>query len=251
MYYGRRETIKKLINEKGRVSYEELFARYPAISTMTIRRDLQALEEEGELIRVRKGAVSLSEMNKNVETKYVQRTNVNIDHKKEIADKAIRFADRGHSIFIDSGSTTLYFAKELPDINFYIATNGLNIAMELSKKTMPVITLIGGVVSKNNMSASGNLSQIFLDNINVDVAFLACSGFSPEIGFMCGSMTETYLKAEICKKAKKKILLMDSSKINASMPFTFAGIEDIDVIITDSEFPSELRKQLAGRITIV
>ena len=166
MNLARRNSIKKLIEEKGRVSFDELVKRYPTVSTMTIRRDLLALEEAGSLIRVRGGAVSVKELNRNVEDVYTQRTGYNIDAKKEIAKKAAEFADRGHSIFIDSGSTMLYFTKELLDINYYVTTNGLNIAQELSSKTMPVVTFIGGVINKRNMSASGTLSQVFLDNIN-------------------------------------------------------------------------------------
>lgn len=251
MNLARRNSIKKLIEEKGRVSFDELVKRYPNVSTMTIRRDLLALEEAGSLIRVRGGAVSIKELNRNVEDKYTQRMGYNIEAKREIAEKAAEFADRGHSIFIDCGSTTLYFTKELLDINYYITTNGLNIALELASKTMPVVTVIGGVVNKGNMSASGNLSQMFLDNINIDIAFMACSGFSPESGFMCGSLTETYLKSAIVKKAQKRIMLMDSSKLNVSMPFTFAGIDDIDILITDSNFPEELKEQLKGRIEIL
>lgn len=251
MNLARRNSIKKLIEEKGRVSFDELVKRYPTVSTMTIRRDLLALEEAGSLIRVRGGAVSVKELNRNVEDVYTQRTGYNIEAKKEIAKKAAEFADRGHSIFIDSGSTMLYFTKELLDINYYVTTNGLNVAQELSSKTMPVVTFIGGVINKRNMSASGNLSQVFLDNINIDIAFLAASGFSVDSGFMCGSLTETYLKSAIVKKAQKRIMLMDSSKIDKSMPFTFASVDDVDVLITDSGFPQELKEQLKGRIEIL
>ncbi len=254
MNHTRILSIKKLIEERGRISLNELTRIYPQVSSMTLHRDLQALESEGVLIRVRGGAVSVKELNKNVEDMYSQRAISNTQLKKEIAVKAIQFAERGHSIFIDSGSTTLFFAKELPDLNYYVTTNGINIAFELARKTMPVVNMIGGVISKNNLSASGSLSQMFLDNVNVDIAFMACSGFTPEHGFMCGHMNENDFKANVIKKARKRVMLMDSTKVNRSMPFTFSTLKDIDVLITDSSLPDDVKqtiKRLTPEIVII
>ena len=254
MNHTRIMSIKKLIDEKGRISLNELALRFPDVSTMTLRRDLLALESDGTLIRVRGGAVSVKELNKNVEDMYSQRAISNTELKKEIATKAIEYAERGHSIFIDSGSTTLFFAKELPDLNYYVTTNGINIAFELSRKSMPVVNMIGGVISKSNLSASGSLSQMFLDNVNVDIAFMACSGFTPRNGFMCGHMNENEFKANVIKKARRRVMLMDTTKLNRSMPFTFANLNDIDVLITDSSLPEEVKaeiRQVAPNLTII
>lgn len=247
MNHSRILSIKRLIEERGRLSLNELTRRYPEVSSMTLRRDLQALEAEGILIRVRGGAVSVKELNKNVEDMYSQRAISNTELKKEIASKAVEYAERGHSIFIDSGSTTLFFAKELPDLNYYVTTNGINIAFELSRKSMPVVNMIGGVISKNNLSASGSLSQMFLDNVNVDIAFMACSGFTPDNGFMCGHMNENEFKANVIKKARKRVMLMDTTKVNRSMPFTFSTLQDIDVLITDSSLSDEMKREIKRR----
>lgn len=246
--------IKRIIEEKGKITLVELARRYPNVSTMTLRRDLQALEEDGTLIKVRGGAVSVKELNKNVDDMYARRAVSNTELKKELAEKAVGLAERGHSIFIDSGSTTLFFAKELPDVNYYVTTNGINIAFELSHKSMPVVNMIGGVISKTNLSASGSLSQIFLDNVNVDIAFLACSGFSIEHGFMCGHMNENEFKANVIKKARKRVMLMDTTKIYRSMPFTFATLDDIDVLVTDSSLSENIKNEIKKRnekITII
>ncbi len=247
MNHSRILSIKRLIEDRGRISLNELTRRYPEVSSMTLRRDLQSLETEGILIRVRGGAVSVKELNKNVEDMYAQRAISNTELKKEIAVKAVEYAERGHSIFIDSGSTTLFFAKELPDLNYYVTTNGINIAFELSRKTMPVVNMIGGVISKNNLSASGSLSQMFLDNVNVDIAFMACSGFTPDHGFMCGHMNENEFKANVIKKARKRVMLMDTTKVNRSMPFTFSTLNDIDVLITDSSLPDSVKQEIKRR----
>ena len=119
---------------------------------------------------------------------------------------------------------------------------------------MPVVNMIGGVISKTNLSASGSLSQIFLDNVHVDIAFLACSGFSIEHGFMCGHMNENEFKANVIKKARKRVMLMDTTKIYRSMPFTFATLDDIDVLVTDSSLSENIKNEIKKRnekITII
>nr|PZN06626.1 MAG: hypothetical protein DIU64_13645 [Caldicoprobacter oshimai] len=80
----------------------------------------------------------------------------------------------------------------------------------------------------------------FIRDINVDIAFMAASGFSLEYGFTCGDYDECELKRAIIRKARKVILLMDVSKIDKNMPFTFASLKEIDVLICDKPLPDDI-----------
>lgn len=241
----RKAVIRELIEKNGRMSLDELTGRFPQVSSMTLRRDLYALEAEGAVIRVRGGAVSVAELSKKTEEQFDRRAAVMVSQKKHIAEKAVAFLEAGTSVFIDSGSTTLYFAKEMPDMNYYISTNGISVAAELLRKKMPVVTLIGGEVSRNNLATSGHLGLNFLDNINIETAFMSATAFTMEGGFSCGSQSEADLKSRVLSKVKKKIMLMDTSKVNKTMPYTFAKLEDIDVLITDDGLPDDLKYKLS------
>ena len=241
MNYQRINEIKNLIEKEGRISLDELVERFPLVSSMTLRRDLLFLENRGEVIRVRGGAISVKELSKVTEEGLYFRNSVNVDKKKCISEKTLRYIEPGHSVFIDSGSTTLYFVKELPDIYYNIVTNGINIALELSRKTMPNVTLLGGTVSRNNIATSGSFSTDMLSHINIETAFLAATAFSEDRGFTCGSQSESEIKSYVLKNAKRRIMLLDSTKLGKIMPYTFAAFGDIDVLISDSEFPQELR----------
>jgi DeoR/GlpR family transcriptional regulator of sugar metabolism len=83
----------------------------------------------------------------------------------------------------------------------------------------------------------------FIKNINIDVAFMATSGFSLESGFTSGDFNECTLKRAIIKKARKVILLMDTGKVNKNMTFTFALLKDIDVLVCDGELPQDIEKE--------
>ena len=111
--------IKDLIEKNGRMSLEQLGERFPNVSSMTLRRDLLSLEESGVLVRVRGGAVSVQELSKKTEDQYSRRAAIQVAEKKQIAEKAVKLVEPGTSLFIDSGSTALYFAKELPDLSAY------------------------------------------------------------------------------------------------------------------------------------
>ncbi len=79
-----------------------------------------------------------------------------------------------------------------------------------------------------------------MQNINIDIAFMAASGFSTETGFTTGDFNECELKREIVSKARKKILLMDITKIDTYLPFNFAALSDIDVLVTDQPPEEEI-----------
>jgi len=236
----RREIINAYIQNKGEVKLKELEKLFPEVSTMTLRRDLNYLESKGQIIRVRGGAKSINLFSNLKEDMYNLRAMENVEAKMKIARKALAFVERGRSYFIDSGTTTMCLAKVLPDEDLSILTSGPNIALEIIKNNNPSVTLVGGQLSRNNLSTSGANSLNFIKDINVDIAFMAASGFSLEYGFTCGDYNECELKKAIIRKARKVILLMDVSKIDKNMPFTFAYLKEIDVLICDKPLPENI-----------
>jgi DeoR/GlpR family transcriptional regulator of sugar metabolism len=155
--------------------------------------------------------------------------------KDKIARIALRFIDTNRSVFLDSGSTGMSLARALPDSNFSILTSGPNIAMEVSKRYKPTVTMIGGLINRSNLAVSGMQSAQFIRSLNVDIAFIVGSAYSPKNGFTCGNYSEGEIKNLIIGKAEKTVLLIDSTKLGKSMPFTFASMQDIDVLVTDKQ----------------
>ena len=233
----RREAIKDILNSKGEVYLKDLEVRFSDCSSMTLRRDLIYLEEHGFVKRTRGGAVALSRLSMGAEDVYSRRALENTPAKQSISKKASKYIEGGRSLFLDSGTTMMLFAKEVPDDYVSILTSGPNIAIELIKKSKPNVTLIGGQLSRNTISVSGAGAAQFLAGINIDVAFMATSGFSLQNGFTSGTYTECELKQAVLASAAKSIMLMDSSKVDKSMTYTFAQLTDIDVLISDDDLP--------------
>jgi DeoR/GlpR family transcriptional regulator of sugar metabolism len=237
---SRTDEIRRYIDINGEAKVKELENMFPEISAMTIRRDLSYLEGMGYIVRTRGGAKSIRHLSKSSEVIYSLRAVTNVDAKEKIAQKAVGFVEEGHSIFIDSGTTMMYFARSIPDTGLSILTSGPNIGLELIKKGSPSVMIIGGQLNRNTLSISGPSSQLFLNDVNIDIAFMAASGFSLEYGFTSGDFFECALKKEIIKKARKVILLMDTSKLNMNMTYTFASLKDIDVFICESALPDDI-----------
>ena len=133
----------------------------------------------------------------------------------------------------------------MPNDRITVTTTGLNVAMELMKKDMPIVNIVGGMVNRDNITVSGNQAIEFLDSINIDVAFVVPSGISAKEGLTCGNYSDCDIKRKVVEKARKVVLLMDASKNNKCLPYTFADIEDVDFIISDEMLPMDIAKRAA------
>ena len=245
------EELSELINKRGKLTLEQLEEYFPRVSQMTLRRDLFQLEEEGKIIRIRGGALSVKDVQKTSGEPYVKKTALHTDEKIAIAQKAAMLVDEGTSIFIDGGTTALYFAKELPDMKCNVFTNGIAVAQELAQKKNVTVNLLGGLLIKDNLSTASPLAAQYFADTNFELAIISASAFTPESGFSCGAQVEADLLRFVRKKAKFVYMMLDSSKIGKIMPYTFARPEDINVLITDDAFPQSLKEQFKEKDIVV
>lgn len=236
--------IETLINKRGKLSLKQLEENFPRVSQMTLRRDLLALEKDGKIIRVRGGAMSVQDAQKISNVPYTKKSATHTGEKIQIAQKTARLIDEGVSFYLDAGTTAMYLAKEMPDLRYNVFTNGLAVATELAKKKNVSVHLLGGVLIKENLSTASSLSSVYFTDNNFEVAVISAASFTPENGFACSTQMEADLCKFICRKAKAVYMMLDSSKIGKIKPYTFARLEDINVLITDSAFPEELKAEL-------
>ncbi len=237
---GRRETIRALLSEKPFVSLKELEERFPDVSSMTLRRDVEYFERQGEAIKVRGGARSMKFITTSTEDSFHRRLDENLLSKERIARKALEYIETGRSLFLDSGTTILTLASMIPDERLTVVTTGPNIALKLIEKNTPMVNLVGGMINRDNISISGNQALKFLSDINIDTAFIVPSGISLREGLTSGNYSECELKQLIVSKARRVIVLTDNSKCNRYQPFTFCHIEDVDTIISDKDLPEDI-----------
>ena len=234
----RRDAIVKLVNEKGSVRFSQIKEAFPNVSEMTLRTDLKALDEEKKILRVHGGARSVQVI---IGTDgFLNRKSVhNISEKQEIARKALTLLHPDTTIFLDSGSTTTAFARQIPDRSYLIYTTGLSCATELANLSKPTVMLPGGKLNRYSQSVFGYSAIRELERVNFDQAFLGVTGFHPSVGFSCGISDEALLKETAIRQSGQVIALMDSSKIDVKCSFSFCRLSDIDVVVSDGKLPEE------------
>ena len=248
----RLNAIYEHIKDRGDVTIVELVAKFNQWSEMTIRRDLAKLAAKKGIILTRGGAKYLPAKYGLSEDIYSEREFRNATFKREIAEKAATLIEPGTGIFIDSGTTAMALAKLLPDVNLVVVTPAPSLALEvMSHKQLPSVVLLGGTLSRHSLSVSDPEAWRQLDQLNIDTAFVAASGFDEKTGFSVGSQLESILKRAVISRARRVVILADSSKLGAMLPFSFAGFQDIDLMITDSAFPEDLKQEYSKLTNIL
>lgn len=236
----RREKVLMYITLKGSISLVELSGLFPDVSTMTLRRDLEYLEERGDVVRTRGGAKSIMHLSMQREEAYHRRELENSQLKMEIAKKTDSLIDENSCVYFDAGSTVMHIVKALGSKHMFAITCGPNIAMELTKNPNCEISMVCGKLNRRNIALSGLGAVKFLKGINIGTAVIAASGYSPDHNFTCGEFDDAELKRAVIEASRRTIVVMDSTKVGKNHPFTFAKPEDIDFFITDSNFDKKL-----------
>ena len=235
----RRKIILDMVRQEGSVTLAQLQERLSDVAEITLRRDLEALDRERQLVRIRGGAKSLEAILGVYEDSYANRLVNNAEEKHLIAQKAVRLFRPKTSIFLDSGSTAFCLAALMPDEECVITTPGITCAMELSKLQKPKLRMLGGVINKNSFSVNGDVSVAEAADLNFNIAFLGATGYIPGVGFVT-SVTEDYmLKKTVVENSQKVVMLVDSTKVGKLSTYTVAPLGKVDTVVTDGRFREE------------
>lgn len=226
----RLNSIRRLLSEAGAMRIEDLCEKLH-VSPATIRRDLTELDNMGAIMRVHGGAMPVRQVPD--EAPFDDKANVEPDKKNKIAQKAIEYIRPTDSIYIDGGSTTHAIARLLAHMTrLTIITNSLRVATTLSSGG-PRIVLIGGDYRRVSQSFVGALTGPQLDKFFVDTAFMGTTGVSIDGDLSTTDASEAFTKKIAITRAKRKILLVDSTKIGANSFALFGNVKDFDVVITN------------------
>lgn len=240
---GRRKDILNLLSEKGEVLVTELSKMFN-VSEVTIRNDLDQLEQKKTLIRARGGALKF-EGGVAMDQRLADKSKINIKEKNRIGKKAAQFVFESDTIIIDSGSTTAELVKSLPDFeNLTVITNALNIANLIGNSNNINMIMPGGYLRKNSLSLVGPLAEKSIRNFNVDKVFLGVDGFDTKLGIFTPNIEEARLGELMIEISKEVIVLVDSSKFKKRSLAFICKIDQIDKVITDSNISDEDKKRL-------
>lgn len=241
--YERRQSLLDILRKQPGLRVPEL-AQALSVSEGTVRNDLNALEEEGRLRRVHGGAV-LMQQDQFQNNSFVRRFQQNAAAKLAIAREAALLVNDGDSILLDASTTVYYVARALSHRqNLRVVTNGFEVARELAENPSNNVILIGGVVNNNSSSVTGLLSERIIEELNIEKAFLSCSGCSLERGMTEILLAEAQIKRKVIESSQVLYALVDSSKFGRSDLTSFASLKKIRRLFTDNDISPEWVEQL-------
>ena len=238
----RHRRIVEYVLGRGAGKVTEL-AREFGVTEETIRRDLRALSQRGELARTHGGAVPTADSDAHVDLPYLRRDAANAPAKAAIGRAALAFVVPGEVIALDASSTAFQLARLLPDEPLTVVTNSFVVCSLLARRERIQVVCTGGTLDPEAAAFTGLHARRTLAALNIHTAFFSCRGVDLERGLSEANDRNAELKLQMIESSRQRVLLLDSSKIGvaAAVFTTPVGIAD-HVIVEHTDDPEARRR---------
>lgn len=230
----RQEQIMELLGKTPAMRIGQIAAALYT-SEATVRRDLAVMEQKG-LVRRVYGGVTLKKEDMPLELRRQEHAAA----KEEIALQAAGLLQDGMTVFLDSSSTAQHLLPHLTRFRDLTVITNSHRALEVLADSKIRLICTGGDLVKRNMAFVGRMAEATLENLCPDIAFISSQGVDA-----CGEITdaseeETALRRVAMRRAKRCVLLCDSSKAGKRFFNRLGKLSDMDDVIVDRAFPKEL-----------
>jgi len=242
--YERREYIRQLITDRQRATVVEL-GEMLNVSTSTIRRDLNQLEQDGVLQRRYGGAVASGAMQAAPEPPLVARASEQIQEKRLIGQAAAALVKDGETVFIGGGTTTPEVARHLRGRRgLTVLTNAWRIVGLLLDDPDVTLVVVGGIVRRSELSFVGPLAEKALHDLRADKVIMGIRAIHPRFGLTNDTLMETQADRSIVRCAPELVVVADHTKFGRVAPSFVAPVTAMKVLVTDHQAPPEILAKL-------
>lgn len=243
----RRNAIKALLIEKESVTINEVVDKF-GISVETVRRDFDALAEEGFLDKIYGGATRRKRTSVNLPPDLLSATFP--AEKKRIATEAVRLIKSNDTVFLDSSDTVLRMCDALMNKDITVLTNSLKVLEKLSESHTVRLLCIGGLFQSKHLEFGGTVALETLRQFQVDRAFITCRSLNFKRGIGTGSEDQAFFKKTVIDHAEQVNLLTLHSCFGKPSFVKFADYADIDNIFTDKRVSPEWKEFLESKSVV-
>jgi DeoR/GlpR family transcriptional regulator of sugar metabolism len=200
------------------------------VSEDTIRRDLQELAEEGKVIKVHGGALSHSFSQVHFPSNGVYSQT----QKKTIAQKAINLIENGMFVLTSGGTTIMEMARSLPpQLKATFISGSIPAILEYMHHPNIEVILIGDRISKNSKITVGSEAIAKIKQVRADICFLGTNAIDMQHGVTENDWEVVQLKKAMIESSQKVVCLSIAEKVNTFQPIQIAGLNKIDILITE------------------
>lgn len=240
----RQQIILEQLRASGVATIKTLVAQF-GVSHMTIRRDIAALEQAGQVIQVPGGVQLASLPVRTPPRQREERAKLEMPRKQSIAKLADGLIRDNMTIIADAGTTCQALAPYLGQRrNVTVITNDFYTAEGLFAYPGVHIIHTGGEVDPESYSTMGLLATTILNTVNADVYFMSTGAWSVDCGVTTTSVDKVEFKKAAMRCADATFLLADSTKYGVRETYRVVGLDELDGIITDEELTREARQRI-------
>lgn len=238
----RRNRIHEIIRDQGIVRVSTL-SELLGVAEITIRRDLEQLEQDDILERTHGGAVYSRRMR--LEPSYSEKDQIHRQEKQQIGVEAAALVEDEDILLINSGSTTLQIIRQLADRkNIRVITSNMGAFRETQGMDIELI-LTGGEYREESNSLVGPLATLSLQQVYGSKCFIGVDGVSIKYGLTTPNLHEAEVARTMMERTRGQIIVVaDHHKLGVVADFQTAPIEKIDVLVVDSGFDESYREEL-------
>ena len=237
----RRRRVFEVILARHTVAVTELAVLFD-VSAMTIRRDLQALEEQGLVEAVHGGA--RSSLQSPFELSFAQRELVDAEAKRAIGHLAASLVADGEAVALDASTTTVQVARNLAGRRrVTVVTNGIKAAAELGHRPGIDVIVTGGQLHQT-ASLVGPFARATIEHLRVDCLFFSVTGITSDLMLTGPSDFDAEMKAAMIAIARRVVLVADSGKFGRESYVRVASLSAIHDVVTDNRLPAAWAEQI-------
>lgn len=217
------------------------------VSEDTIRRDLNELAENGQVLKVYGGALS-----KSFQFPFQEGNVYAKESKKEIAKKAISLIQNGMTVLVGGGTTMIELARLVPnDIHCTFFTISPLVALELAEKENIEVILIGGKLSRNTNIVTGSQVINELSDLRVDLCLLGTNSLSLDEGITDSDWEVVQIKRAMIKCSKSVAILSITEKLNSNQKMRVAPLRDVSYLVTDLDPGHPKLREFSKSLTVL
>lgn len=240
----RRKIIMDVLHKQGVIKITDIASMFE-ISPETARRDLDFLQGQQLIHRTHGGAIPIEI------DKHQNRTKLPLSFGDKtihaLATVAANCVKQGETIYLGNGSTTREIARCLKHRkNLTVISNSLDVIYELVDSDVTVFVL-GGIASREEHDITGDMMLACLNRFYCDKAIFSCGGIRMDLGVMDYSSTGMQIQLPVIQRSEKHILVASSHKFGLYAFLSACSLDDIDLIISDSNLSEEYQSAIRDR----
>ena len=240
--HERRGRLLDLIRVRGFAALEEL-VRALGVSESTVRRDLDALEEQGAAKRTHGGVLYAGGMPRLAE--FDERQPAHWAAKRAIAARAAEVISDGETVLLDGGTTTYEVARLLVGRSLQVVTNSLPVANLFASESRSDLVLLGGYVSPRTGVCLGPYANELLGRLHVTTTVLSAAGIADE-GLFNAHLLLAETEQAMLRAAGRVIVVADSSKFGRKSLTLVAPLAEIDAFVSDDGLTDDWKARISA-----